>query len=39
MTDSSTQLSNLIARYAELIDLGDLDGVADLLAERGGGRR
>ena len=31
--DSSTELSNLIARYAELIDLGDLDGVADLLAD------
>jgi hypothetical protein len=33
MTDSSTELSNLIARYAELIDLGDLGGVADLLAD------
>ncbi len=33
MTDDSTQLSNLIARYAELIDLGDLAGAADLLAD------
>ena len=33
MTDSSTELSNLIARYAELIDAGDLAGVADLLAD------
>lgn len=31
--DSSTELNNLIARYAELIDLGDLGGVADLLAD------
>ena len=27
---ASIQLSNLIARYAELIDAGDLDGVGDL---------
>jgi len=33
MPDSPTQLTNLIARYAELIDLGDLEGVADLLAD------
>jgi hypothetical protein len=33
MTDSSTQLSNLIARYAELIDAGDLGGVSELLAD------
>ncbi len=33
MTDSSVAVSNLIARYAELIDLGDFDGVADLLAD------
>jgi 3-phenylpropionate/cinnamic acid dioxygenase small subunit len=33
MTDSSMQLSNLIARYAELIDAGDLDGVSRLLAD------
>ncbi len=32
MTDSSTELSNLIARYAELIDAGDLEGVSELLA-------
>jgi hypothetical protein len=31
MTESSIQLSNLIARYAELIDSGDLDGVSRLL--------
>jgi hypothetical protein len=30
---SSTELSNLIARYAELIDGGDLDGMASLLAD------
>jgi hypothetical protein len=30
---SSTEVSNLIARYAELIDSGDLDGMASLLAE------
>ena len=32
MTDTSTELSNLIARYAELIDAGDLEGVSELLA-------
>jgi len=31
--DSSTQLGNLIARYAELIDSGDFNGVADLLGD------
>jgi SnoaL-like domain len=31
MTEASIQISNLIARYAELIDSGDFDGVADLL--------
>jgi hypothetical protein len=31
MTDSTTAVGNLIARYAELIDSGDFDGVADLL--------
>ncbi len=31
MTESTVAVSNLIARYAELIDLGDFDGVADLL--------
>ncbi len=30
---SSTELSNLIARYAELIDAGDLDEMASLLAD------
>jgi 3-phenylpropionate/cinnamic acid dioxygenase small subunit len=33
MTTSTTHLSNLIARYAELIDSGDFDGVADLLGD------
>jgi hypothetical protein len=33
MTDSTIAVSNLIARYAELIDLGDFDGVADLLGD------
>jgi hypothetical protein len=33
MIDNSTQLSNLIARYAELIDGGDLDGVSELLGD------
>ena len=31
-SDSHLAVSNLIARYAELIDLGDFEGVADLLA-------
>ena len=31
MTGSAIAIGNLIARYAELIDLGDFDGVADLL--------
>ena len=31
MTDSSTQVGNLIGRYAELIDSGDFDGVTRLL--------
>ncbi len=29
--ESATELGNLIARYAELIDAGDFDGVARLL--------
>lgn len=33
MGDSATQLANLIARYAELIDVGDFDAVADLLGD------
>jgi len=32
MADTATALANLIARYAELIDEGDFDGVADLLS-------
>jgi hypothetical protein len=31
MTESALQIGNLIARYAELIDGGDFDGVGDLL--------
>lgn len=30
MTDSAREIENLIYRYAELIDAGDLDGVATL---------
>lgn len=30
MTDSDRAITNLIYRYAELLDSGDLDGVADL---------
>ncbi len=37
MADDSTLIGNLIARYAELIDSGDFDGVADLLADAGVG--
>jgi 3-phenylpropionate/cinnamic acid dioxygenase small subunit len=33
MTDASTELANLIARYAELIDNGDFHGVSELLGE------
>ena len=33
MTDSHTELANLIARYAELIDGGDFDGVSELFSE------
>jgi hypothetical protein len=33
VTASATELGNLIARYAELIDAGDFDGVADLLED------
>jgi 3-phenylpropionate/cinnamic acid dioxygenase small subunit len=33
MSDTGITLSNLIARYAELIDNGDFAGVADLLGE------
>ena len=31
-SDSTIAVGNLIARYAELIDLGDFEGVADLLS-------
>ncbi len=37
MTDDSTAVSNLIATYAERVDAGDFDGVADLLADAGVG--
>ena len=33
MSDTGITLSNLIARYAELIDHGDFAGVADLLGQ------
>ncbi len=33
MTDSAVQVANLIARYAELVDAGDFDGLGDLLAD------
>ncbi len=33
MTESAVAVTNLIYRYAELIDLGDFDGVADLLGD------
>jgi ketosteroid isomerase-like protein len=32
VSTSATEIGNLIARYAELIDAGDFDGVARLLA-------
>ena len=37
MSDDTTQVANLIARYAELIDSGDFDGVAELLGDAGVG--
>jgi hypothetical protein len=37
MPDDTTEVANLIARYAELIDSGDFDGVAGLLAHAGVG--
>jgi SnoaL-like domain len=37
MPDDTTQVANLIARYAELIDSGDFAGVAELLAHAGVG--
>jgi 3-phenylpropionate/cinnamic acid dioxygenase small subunit len=33
MSESAVAVTNLIHRYAELIDLGDFDGVADLLGD------
>ncbi len=33
MTESAVAVTNLIHRYAELIDLGDFAGVADLLGD------
>ncbi len=35
--DSATELGNLIARYAEMIDAGDFEGVAQLLEGAGVG--
>ncbi|MFZ0904054.1 MAG: nuclear transport factor 2 family protein, partial [Mycobacterium sp.] len=32
MSDSAIEITNLIYRYAELLDGGDLDAVADLFA-------
>ncbi len=32
MTDSNIQIANLMARYTELIDGGDFDGIAELFA-------
>jgi 3-phenylpropionate/cinnamic acid dioxygenase small subunit len=32
MSDSTIEIANLIYRYAELLDAGDLDGVAELFA-------
>ncbi len=32
MSDSAVQVGNLIARYAELIDNGDFEGLGDLLS-------
>jgi 3-phenylpropionate/cinnamic acid dioxygenase small subunit len=33
VTDAGTHVRNLVYRYAELIDLGDFDGLGDLLAD------
>ena len=32
MSDAAVQIQNLVYRYAELIDLGDFDGLGNLLA-------
>jgi hypothetical protein len=37
VNDGTTEVANLIARYAELIDSGDFDGVAELLGDAGVG--
>jgi hypothetical protein len=37
VSNDTTQVANLIARYAELIDSGDFDGVAELLGDAGVG--
>jgi hypothetical protein len=37
VADDSTLLGNLIAKYAEFIDSGDFDGLADLLGDAGVG--
>ncbi len=33
MSDSATQIANLVGRYAECVDAGDFEGVAELLAD------
>jgi len=33
MSDSAVQIQNLVYRYAELIDLGDFDGLGNLLGD------
>jgi len=33
VTDAAVQIQNLVFRYAELIDLGDFDGLGELLAD------
>jgi len=37
LTDADRQIGNLIGAYTELIDRGDFDGLADLLADAGVG--
>ncbi len=37
LTDADRQIGNLIGAYSELIDRGDFDGLADLLADAGVG--
>lgn len=38
MADDATLIANLVARYAERIDAGDFEGVADLLSAAGVGQ-